>query len=81
MLDTQVALENWVEQGRAPDTISATKFRNDNPVDGIEMSRPLCPYPKIARYNGRGDPADAASFACADGHRYPAPLPAAAYLR
>jgi feruloyl esterase len=81
VLDTQVALENWVEQGTAPDTISATKFRNDNPVDGIEMSRPLCPYPKIARYNGTGDPADAASFACADGHRYPAHLPAAAYLR
>ncbi|WP_316206719.1 MULTISPECIES: tannase/feruloyl esterase family alpha/beta hydrolase [unclassified Bradyrhizobium] len=81
VLDTQVALEAWVENGEAPETIGATKFRNDRPSDGIEMSRPLCPYPKMARYRGEGDPADAANYACADGHRYAVPLPAAAYLR
>ncbi|CCE07925.1 conserved exported hypothetical protein [Bradyrhizobium sp. STM 3843] len=81
VLDTQAALESWVEKGIAPETIAATKFRNDRPSDGIEMTRPLCPYPKIARYKGEGDPADAANFACADGHRTATPLPAAAYLR
>jgi hypothetical protein len=27
-------------------------------------SRPLCPYPQYAHYNGSGDPEDAASFSC-----------------
>ena len=30
------------------------------------MTRPLCPYPQKARYNGKGNPNDAASFVCAD---------------
>jgi hypothetical protein len=29
------------------------------------MTRPLCPYPQIAKYNGNGDPSDSASFSCA----------------
>jgi hypothetical protein len=29
------------------------------------LTRPLCPYPQVARYAGTGDPNDAASFACA----------------
>jgi feruloyl esterase len=81
VLETQAALESWVEQGAAPATIAATKFRNDKPADGVELSRPLCPYPQIAHYKGEGDPADAASFVCAAGKRYATPLPAAAYLR
>jgi hypothetical protein len=28
------------------------------------MTRPLCPYPQVAKYNGTGDPNDSASFAC-----------------
>lgn len=45
------------------------------------MSRPLCPYPKRAHYDGKGDPAAAASFTCVEVGRYPNPLPGAAYLR
>ena len=45
------------------------------------MSRPLCPYPKRAHYNGAGDAAEASSFSCVEGVRYPKPLPAGAYLR
>jgi feruloyl esterase len=45
------------------------------------MSRPLCPYPKRAHYNGAGDPAEASSFSCVEAGRYPNPQPAAAYLR
>jgi feruloyl esterase len=81
VLDTQAALEAWVEQGTPPQTIAATKFHNDKPADGVAMSRPLCPYPQVAHYKGDGDPADAASFVCAAGKRYATPLPAAAYLR
>ena len=80
-LDVQGALEKWVEQGIAPETITATKYRDDKSAEGVMMSRPLCPYPKRAHYNGAGDPAEASSFSCTDGARYPNPLPAAAYLR
>jgi feruloyl esterase len=81
VLDTQAALEAWVEQGTPPQTIAATKFRNDKPADGVAMSRALCPYPQVAHYKGEGDTADAASFVCAAGRRYATPVPAAAYLR
>jgi feruloyl esterase len=32
---------------------------------GSPLSRPLCPYPQLPRYNGTGDPNSAASFRCA----------------
>jgi feruloyl esterase len=52
------ALESWVEQGQAPDRIMAT--------GGIvpTRTRPLCPYPQVARYQGQGSIDDAANFAC-----------------
>ncbi len=35
--------------------------------EGVKrFSRPLCPYPKWAKYNGKGDPNDAANFDCVD---------------
>jgi feruloyl esterase len=61
--DVLSALERWVETGVAPDRIVAT-----GTVVGDTskvLTRPLCPYPQVARYNGTGDPTDAASFACA----------------
>lgn len=60
-----MALERWVEQGVAPEEIIATKYKNGiNPASGIERTRPLCAYPKIARYKGAGNTDDAANFAC-----------------
>lgn len=58
--DMQAALEQWVERGVAPDEIVAT--RSINGV--VDRSRPLCAYPKVAVYKGKGDINDAASFAC-----------------
>lgn len=59
--DLLEALVRWVEQGQAPDRIIASKL-----VDGkVAMSRPICVYPKVARYDGHGDSNDAASFKCA----------------
>jgi feruloyl esterase len=81
VLDVQGALERWVEDGVAPQTIGAIKYRDDKPAEGVESSRALCPYPKRAHYNGTGDPAEASSFSCVEAARYPSPLPAAAYLR
>ena len=59
------ALEEWVEKGTAPDDIIATKYLDDDVAKGVQMTRPLCPYPQIATYKGTGDTNDAANFSCA----------------
>ncbi len=60
------ALDAWVDQGIAPDQIIATKYNNDDPKHGVAFSRPLCPYPQAASFNGTGNPAEAASYSCVD---------------
>ncbi len=50
---------NWVEKGIVPDTLPAS--RN---VQGKTQTRPLCPYPAVARWDGKGSVDDAASFSC-----------------
>jgi len=60
------ALEKWEELDTAPGSIIATKY---GAARKVEMTRPICPYPQIAKYNGNGDPNDSASFTCAaPGH-------------
>jgi feruloyl esterase len=54
------AIVEWVEYGRAPDRIEA-KAGPTSPWPG--RTRPLCPYPKIARYKS-GDVNRAESFVC-----------------
>jgi feruloyl esterase len=56
------ALVNWVEKGMAPDQIVA-RAGAATPWPG--RTRPLCAYPKIARYKGKGSLEDASSFECA----------------
>jgi hypothetical protein len=59
--DAVSAVIDWVETGRAPVSLLASKV-----VDGkTERTRPLCPYPQVARYSGRGSIDDAKSFSCA----------------
>ncbi|MGC2332516.1 MAG: tannase/feruloyl esterase family alpha/beta hydrolase, partial [Candidatus Acidiferrales bacterium] len=55
------ALVNWVEKGLAPDRILA-KAGTASPWPG--RTRPLCPYPQVARYAGSGSIEDAANFVC-----------------
>ena len=62
--DTLTAMENWVEHGLAPEAITATKYVNDNPSQGVARTMPLCKFPEQARYNGSGNLNDAASWAC-----------------
>lgn len=65
--DVLSAVERWVESGVAPQKIIATKYVDDlDPSHGVKMTRPLCPYPQVARYNGTGDKNDAANFDCAE---------------
>jgi feruloyl esterase len=61
--DVFSALEQWVEAGKAPGTLTATKFVGDDETKGVVMTRPLCAYPAEARYV-KGDPMQASSFAC-----------------
>ncbi len=63
----------WVEQGTAPDSVVA-KARGTGNAGGVNAdlpaawsatrSRPLCPYPQVARYKGTGDIESADSFSC-----------------
>ncbi len=59
--DALAALVRWVEQGRPPDRILA-RAGPGTPWPG--RTRPLCPYPKVARYAGSGSIEEAASFRC-----------------
>jgi feruloyl esterase len=63
--DVFTALVNWVEQGSAPSSIIAAKYTKDDPAKGVEMMRPVCPYPLSAKYDGHGNPNQAQSFVCA----------------
>jgi feruloyl esterase len=58
--DAVTALEQWVEQRRAPDQIIASHLTNDV----IDRTRPLCPYPQVAAYRGTGSTDQAANFVC-----------------
>ncbi|KAI1814932.1 feruloyl esterase B precursor [Poronia punctata] len=61
--DIVLAMMKWVEAGKAPDRLVATKFHNDTVTAGVRIQRPLCPYPKQAKYTS-GDPNVAESWEC-----------------
>lgn len=64
--DIHVALEQWVEKGLAPGKLIAAKVADDpGASQPAQMTRPLCPYPQVAKYKGNGDVNDAANFVCA----------------
>ncbi|MBM3818356.1 MAG: tannase/feruloyl esterase family alpha/beta hydrolase [Acidimicrobiia bacterium] len=54
------ALDEWRDQGRAPAAIVASKSENGKVV----RTRPLCPYPQVARYKGTGSIDSAENFSC-----------------
>jgi feruloyl esterase len=65
--DAVGALDQWVEHGKAPEKIVASHVAN-----GVtDRTRPLCPYPQIAKWKGSGSIDDAANFACVDPSRLP----------
>jgi feruloyl esterase len=59
--DQVTALEQWVEQGKAPETMVASRTR----AGQVDRTRPLCAFPQVAKYKGSGSTDDAANFACA----------------
>jgi feruloyl esterase len=61
--DILAALDRWVEHGVAPDRLIASHF-----TAGVaDKTRPVCAYPRIARFTGKGDPNQPGAWVCADG--------------
>jgi feruloyl esterase len=56
--NTVGTLEAWRETGKAPDSMMGS-----NAAAGV--TRPLCPYPQVAKYKGTGDTKVAENFVCA----------------
>lgn len=61
--DKAAVLDAWVTTGKAPDRIVASHL-----TDGkADRTRPLCAFPKVAKWNGTGSTDDAANFVCVAG--------------
>jgi feruloyl esterase len=58
--DVLMAMDRWVDQGVAPDSIVAAKLSSG----AVTSTRPLCAYPRKAVYKGSGSTDDAANFTC-----------------
>ena len=58
--DSMTAMIDWVEKSKAPDSMLASRVVDNRVV----RTRPLCPYPQVARYSGQGSIDDAANFRC-----------------
>jgi hypothetical protein len=56
------ALLAWVEDGKAPATLPASRPTPEGP-----RTRILCPYPMVSKYKGSGSTNDAANFSCSTG--------------
>jgi feruloyl esterase len=63
-IDLLGVLDAWADQAKAPDTLMQVSQQEQAPF-GTIASRPMCRYPLAPRYDGRGDPNQAASFTCA----------------
>jgi feruloyl esterase len=60
VFDKVSALEQWVENSKAPDVMIASHLTSG----AVDRTRPLCPYPQIAQYTGKGSTDDAKNFVC-----------------
>jgi feruloyl esterase len=56
--DSIQAIEEWVEAGTAPDAIVASELKDGK----VMRTHPLCLFPQVAKYKGRGGTDDASSF-------------------
>jgi len=73
--DVVAALLAWVEAGRAPERLIATRILSEQTESGgalmarppakVLFTRPLCVYPKVARWTGEGASTDALNYVCA----------------
>jgi feruloyl esterase len=57
--NTTIPSVRWV--GMPPDQIQAARVEGSS----VDMTRPVCPYPQVAKYSGIGSTRDAQNFVCA----------------
>ena len=62
--DMEDALSQWVEQNKAPALIVAAHLPADSASHVPDRTRPLCAYPRVAKYKGIGSIDDASNFVC-----------------
>ena len=70
--DAMTAVIDWVEKGVQPDNLIASQIEGSDPArpnnggapGKVLRTLPVCTYPEIPRYRGKGDPSLAASFSC-----------------
>jgi feruloyl esterase len=60
-MDLEGTLDTWVDKGIAPNQMIASHAT----AGKIDRTRPVCPYPQIAKYKGTGSIDEAANFSCA----------------
>ena len=60
-VDWPRAIADWVEGGKAPGRVIASKMGADNKPT---RTRPLCPYPEVAAWTGTGSTDSEENFAC-----------------
>lgn len=71
--DALSALEEWVEHGRGPNALTASLYSHTSPM--IDRSKaplrtmPLCKFPEMARYDGKGDVNVASSWSCSSADK------------
>jgi hypothetical protein len=65
--DTLGTIDRWRSDGVAPERIVATRVSDPTPGAAKlpPLSRPLCPFPTVAKYKGSGSPDEAENFVCA----------------
>ncbi len=63
--DAFTAIQEWVEEGKAPDKIIYSHREGGK----VYRTRPTCPFPQVAKYNGSGDINDASNFSCVDSDK------------
>ena len=64
VFDALSVIDTWVEKHRAPKRIVVSE-----PPGKPAMTRPLCPYPQVAKYRGKGSTNDASNFRCESTQR------------
>jgi feruloyl esterase len=71
-IDLVSRITGWVEQGTTPAAVTTYKL---DTAGAVTASRPVYPYPAVAKYSGTGDWHDAANYVSAAA-RYNVPTPA-----
>jgi hypothetical protein len=68
--DAIAAIDQWRDKNQAPEILVAARYADTTAVliggpSGKPLStRPLCAYPKVARWIGKGSPDEAQNYAC-----------------